>query len=465
MAYVKVLSERLDQYKLVEDSYTGDGGFVNGEYLVRYRREQDIQERYELASYSNYVQPIVNSMVDPVFSKKPQREFSSDIIDVFLKDATNSGIPLQAIIHETVRMGTLMGNHFIIMDNFKDDEIPTTRSEVIKGRWLPYVFTKSVAEVYEYETDIYGNPIYITFRIGYSNEENYDEQKELYRRYTNNEIQYLEGKDGNLNITARVQHKLGVMPVVMFDKKDIAPFPPFYSLATQAKKIFNVQSEINDLERSQNFSILLMPSLNPASEKKQGIVLGSSKALFYNSENKLAPNYISPDSKIMETSLKYLQNITDTLIQSADVLGSTATQRTSKAESGTALSYKFYGKQQALLNSSHKANMLEQEVMKLFFAFVGDTSDYSVLYHSRFNPTDDEIALRLQSIQSVLKLDISDEVRMQLCKDVLNMLASQNGWTDEVLNVMMNSLTPESAKRILEENIPQPNTGFGVEAK
>ena len=437
-------SELRLQYKLVRDSYTGQGGFSTGEYLFGYGREQDLSQRKEMAAYTNYVKPIVDVRVDAVFNENPARVYEdNEIIDAFLKDCDNNGTILEDFIHEATRDTVLLGNSFIIMDNFPANEIPETLQEVIDTRKFPYVYSKSVLDVYEYETDLFGKLQSITFYYGL-----YDGAKEgsevyLYKRFTKKEIEYftIEGsKDGDIIQTISLtSHSLGRVPVAYYNN-DILPFSPYYSMATLARKIYNIDSELTDLERAQMFSILLIPSISPGNEPKDNIVVSTSNALFYDSQSTNKPEYISPDSNIMKVQMENRQSSMDNLLQSADVLGSTAIANSNNSSSGISMQYQFFGKQQGLIMSSNIANSLETQVMELLGLFFGIDYEYYVKYTDNFSPTFTEMQQKISVLQSIADMEISDNVDANINADIVTLVSEFMKWDDDRLRKALESI-------------------------
>jgi hypothetical protein len=328
------------------------------------------------------------------------------------------------------------------MDNFPADEIPPTEMEAVNQRKLPYIYTKELTDVKDYETDIFGALTSITFYYGKTSLHDQEDQVNVFVTYTRDDItKFAEYTDTEGKLTTReidvYRHNLGLVPVAFWNREDITPIPPFLNMAQMARKIYNVESEINQLERTQNFSLLLIPSINAGSEPDSHIIVSTDNALFYDAESGSAPSFISPDSSLMNSALEYHSQCVNTLLQSADVLGSTAVQRGSKAESGNALAFKFFGKQQALKNSARKAEWFERTLVSMFGEFVGIDITYDVVYNDRFTPTYDEVVMRLGSMRDVISMNINDELNKQLFKDTVSLLAIQNNWSDEVLNNMI----------------------------
>lgn len=69
-------------YDLLYDAYTGSGGFLDGSYLFRHKREdvRDFDIRRKQACYSNFTRVIVNSLVNPIFKKTIVRDYDGMIL-------------------------------------------------------------------------------------------------------------------------------------------------------------------------------------------------------------------------------------------------------------------------------------------------------------------------------------------------------------------------------------------------
>ncbi len=455
----EVLDSRINQYILVRDTWTGSGGFADGDYLYTFGRENNPAKRKEMASYSNYLKPIISAQVDPIFTSPPTRVYTPDtLLEAFIKNVDNNGTNLQDLTKKYVTQTTLMSNYFVIMDNFGD--APLSKADAVRSRKFPYVYKKSLCDLKEYETDEFGALTSITFYYGVTHNAELNEQSKVYRTFDDGGVvEYAKDKQRDGSYKERVlavsEYDLGGrLPVVCHNKDEIAPFPSYYSIAKQSQKIYNAESETNDLARSQNFSILLIPSINAGSDQKEAVIVGKDNALFYDSESGKAPSYISPDSAIMESSLSYIANCTTTLIQSADVLGSTAVQRGSKAESGVALSFKFFGKQQALKNSARMAEDFEREVIVLLGLFLGGKEiAFDVVYDDRFTPTYDEVVMRLASLRELLEMNINEDINKQLFKDIVAMVAVQNNWSEDVHKKLSDSIVSGVYEPSVDEGI------------
>lgn len=440
-----------NQYDLVEDSYTGQGGFATGEYLDNFGREYNYEERKSMAYYSNFVKPIVDAKVDPVFAKPAQMEYNNeDIVTAFIEDCDNNGSSLEQVIHKSTTKTVLMGNSFIVMDNFKADEIPETQAEVINERKFPYIYTKEVQDVYEYETDIFGKLRSITFYYGLYEINDSSESIYLYKTFTKDDIVYFTKKQNEdetweIIIIDTITHGNGVVPVVYYNK-DILPFSPYYSMATQARAIYNTASNISDLSRAQAYGLLLIPSMNMGGTPQDNIIISRDNALFYDAGSNNEPSYINADPNILGKQLELMDKQSQTLIQSADVLGTTAIANNS-SQSGIAESYRFFGKQQALQISSTIATYLTEEVIKLFGVFMGIDIEFEVQYTSNFAPTFVDTKMKVELLERISDREISDEATEQVDKAIMQLVGEFMNWDSETINGISDSIT--EVKQIL----------------
>ena len=115
-------NDRIEEYSLLNNAYYGDGGFLNGKYLVQHPREssEKYQQRLALAYYLNYTSPCVNAHVDPIFKRDPQREYSGAITALwedFAKDTDLAGTDLNTLVKRWAVAAKLYGIGYVVCDN------------------------------------------------------------------------------------------------------------------------------------------------------------------------------------------------------------------------------------------------------------------------------------------------------------------------------------------------------------
>ena len=131
----------IHDYNFLNDAYYGRGGFRDGSYLVSHPREaaDKFLKRKELSYYLNYVAPVVNSHVNPVFRKEPEREWSNnELFSAFIKDVDKASTKLSRFMKRAALMAKLQGVAFIVVDN--ESEQPQTLADAHAKRAFPYIY-------------------------------------------------------------------------------------------------------------------------------------------------------------------------------------------------------------------------------------------------------------------------------------------------------------------------------------
>ena len=87
--------KKIDRYTLLHDAYYGVGLFENGEGLRKHPREmeENFADRKALAYYLNYLNGIVNSVVDPIF-----KDDIKDFKNVMKELCEKGGCPIVEMI-------------------------------------------------------------------------------------------------------------------------------------------------------------------------------------------------------------------------------------------------------------------------------------------------------------------------------------------------------------------------------
>jgi hypothetical protein len=132
----------------LDDAYSGQGGFLNGKYLVPHVRESDYNRRRQLAYYRNFLRPIVRAKVDPVFNEPIPRLIDGDKdtehpFNSFIEDSDYNGTTLQSFMIKAALDSVLKGVSFIVMDSPADQ--PQTMKEAEDARAFPYVYSRARA--------------------------------------------------------------------------------------------------------------------------------------------------------------------------------------------------------------------------------------------------------------------------------------------------------------------------------
>lgn len=400
----------------VNDVYKGDVDH----YLVLHDKETNITKRLQISAFNNYIKGIVDSLLNPVFSKNAVRETDGNVMfDAFLLNCDARGNDIQKFCREVVKYTKLDGVTFVVMDNFS--EVPDTIDEAINTRTFPYIYQVNADEVADYSTDDFGNLTSILFES-----ECDDEGTDIYTYIDALSTSKGYMKDGAFYITETIEHNLGFLPVIsLYDSltTEILPCPPFKDICDMNIQIYNQNSELRVLERNSCFSMLTIDC--GGDEHNINLDIGSSSILTYGSRDKTvnAPSWISPDAAVFQTMMNSIKNSVDELFQQASMLGVNIIANDSST-SGDHLQMKYVSTTYAIQQVAALANEFEIMVAELFGLFTNTTIIYRVKYDSSYLPTNMELTSKLITTKELLSMDLSEDfkqkIRSQIESEMLN---------------------------------------------
>lgn len=371
-----------NKYLYMENAYYGNGGFKDGSYLFCYDRESFYEQRKTMSFYRNFVRPIINSTVDPVFAQPINRSSDNKLYNSFMNNI--DGISnIDEFTKDVAIYSRMYGNVFVVMDNFPETEIPLLEQEAIDQRKYPFCYVNKPYQVHDYKKDRLNQLIYITFKNNII-----IDNKKLQEYVTwDRDMCIIEIKDGDKHIsTTSTPHYLGVVPVIQVNsvnKLDVLPTPEFYDIARVNLAVYNKDSEIRDNERSQAFGILYLQgdfSNNMSVGPKNALVLPPSTQ---NTSINITPGYASPDNAILTVLLESNKDLIDTMmrmVESNDIAG------IREASSGIAEAYRFMSKNTQLKKTAMLCKEFENKLMSLFGKYVKNNITGTAEYVMNYTP-------------------------------------------------------------------------------
>lgn len=401
-------------YRLMHDAYYGGGGF-EGAYLLRHPRESD--ENYRLrrraAYYLNYFAPIVNALVDPVFKKKPLRDWSgaaSSVIDEFTEDVDGAGTAINDFMKRAALEAKLYGAVFIVVENFQEADMPGNLGDVLKSRRFPYAYTISPDRVEDYSMDKNGRLLRIRF-TDISGQSSASGEHRRTVSFTENSWRVEEdGKPAGGG-----EHGLGRVPVIFFasqdtDAGDIHPVPELYPQARTAVAIYNHCSWLTEILRNQTFPILTFPST-----QARDLTLGTNNALCFDGDvSKFQPGFIAPPSD----PAQLIQSQIELLIREMYRMASLTFLSDSKEQaSGIARQWEFERTNQRLSEFAARCAKVEKRMVETAALWMHLDLTYTVSYSQDFGITDTETDMK--NAQALMDLGLSPEMKIEAARRVL----------------------------------------------
>jgi len=464
--------EGINIYTFMSDAYYGSGGFRDGRYLVPHTREMFYPDRRSQAYYKNYVAPIVRAMIDPVFNDEIERgayvgetQIDSGLfVNGFIEDCDNAGKTLQEFTREAVALSRLHGVTFIVMDNYRAEEMPEAKGAALDERKFPYVYFRTADQVEKWETDKFGNLLWIIFVADPEEEINpvtkKPEKRERWERWDDMTWQKL-GKNakGELVVLEEYVHGLGVIPVIAVysttkrDPKNILVDPPVYDIAKINHAIFNKDSEVRDQERAQGFSVFYIQADDAGATS-----IGTHNFIQVPIEASITPGYTSPDSSILSGLVDNGEKLREDLFRIAGQNGVVGVQ---DSKSGIAKQWDFLAHEIVLKKTSKIATWTEEQIIALFQAYTGETFEYRVIYPSDFQPQDHIIML--DTIQATIDMGLPPKAHAQLKESAYVAIASALGFEKNDIAEAQEEFEPEREEIIPDTETDEPDTAETTE--
>ena len=416
----------VDNNTLLKDAYEGTGGFQDGSYLAQHKREhtENFNTRKSLCYFLNYLQPIVNSHVNPLFRTPPTRNWAGKTIETadgissttmatavsssasaywesFVNDVDMHGTNLTSFMKKAAQSAKLYGVAYVVIDNVPEQ--PATQAQALEKRAFPYAYIIDKPRITSSKVDRAGRLVSITYSENFNPVVVSSKPGELqYRTWTLQDT-FLSDKDGEELIGAsnKVTHSLGLLPVVPLFARlatpgNVLPESEFLSVARTNLRVFNLCSEIDELLRGQAFSILCYPG------DATSLTLGPNNALgFDGKESRFAPSFIAPAAAPADWLMKLMDKLIQEMYRMAlltHVTGQQTEQRT-----GLSKAWDFESTNQVLADFAANCQLTEFMLARVFQGWTKQDLQYACTYSNDFSVTDtaDELS-QLKSAKEIV---------------------------------------------------------------
>lgn len=404
MAY----ASEVDPLVLLRDAFYGIGGFKSGEYLVQYPRESTdkYSRRKSVSAYVNYVRPIIEGHVKPIFRRGVKREDKSGNAawEAFVADCTMGGMSLTDFMRARALRAKRSGCDLIVVTAPKD--APATEADEVDLR--PYVYGVAANMITDLQRDAAGRIVSVSFREGHVVG---DEVENWKKTLTKDGWELLDAA-GGLQAQMTWDAPRDDAPVVLLTPGDwldeesnesyqsnILPLSEFYSIARCAADLFNMRSESREISRSVTFPMLRYPSID-----LKNLKIGVNNSIGFDPQGKHAPEFIAPPDGPLEQMRREIDGLVREIYRMAVLshqAGSSDATQTVTATSGVAIRLDREDYDTVLAFYAAHLESAENRIRSLF-AWIQDKGeiDASVTYPKDF--TQQDIAAELQPVLDAL---------------------------------------------------------------
>lgn len=414
-------------------------GFENGTYLIPHtsERNEKYTRRKNMAYYVNYVKPVIDAHVNPIFNTEPARQGMSSTFQRFIEDVDGNNTSITRFMKKVAIMAKLHGVQFVVVDMAKiDDDQIVTEADIENNRIYPYLYSVSPAQVNNWATDKFGKLISISYVVNNSIIDEQGNAKDVEETWTWTETTCKKSVDGSEEVFA---NEIGIIPVVPIygvinATDDLIPQSDLYGIARTSLAMFNACSELRELHRNQAFSILTYP-IGDEDDYENGdepIRIGTADLLMYRGSSSVSPEFITPPSDSSDVLMDEIQLMIREIYRQANM--QFATQEQVSNVSGLA---KAYDNQQLYQTISELADGLqraERKIASIFSLYMDEPMDnYSVSYNKEYGVTDTTEVLT--NATTALSMNICSGLNYETKRKVIRamLVGTDSKIIDEVL--------------------------------
>jgi hypothetical protein len=387
------------------DAYSGGGGFLSGEYLVKFPRETDANfaSRKELAVYPNYTRKVVDIYSGFLWQREPSRE-SDDAYARFAANADGGGTALNMLMQTYQRLALLLGTVYLIVDK------PAGQAQTRAEDKAPYLALRLPEELVSHQADADGRFASCVFSEVVNDETRY-------RHFDAQGWKVTEDEEGQ-TIIDQGAYTLGRPPVVRLHSTlplkptDIRARPWAHDLAQLNWDLYNQMSELRWLFRSQVFAMLKLPAKSQEErERLTGMVIGPNNAMSYDPSDGGEPGFMAPPADPVEMYQKDIASTIERIYQMANLEFIGAVNA-----SGVALQFQFMQANRAMGIIAANTEQAEREIAVLVSAWQGSDWKGNIVYPRDFNLAD--LAETLKQAMEAIQLSISPKFDAEVKKRV-----------------------------------------------
>ena len=400
--------------QLLEDAYFGTGGFefslpasgvriIDPEavpaslvfsYLIRHMRETSTKfnARVTLANYLNYMAPVVDSHVQPLFRRDATRTGTSSsqpLWDAFQADADGSGQSLEDVMSEAASPAKRDGIHTLVVT--APPEKPGTVAEAIDKR--PYIYGVHALDIVDLKRDKKRNIVSV------SHLETVEGEKDPVIRTITSTGWAVQRDSGDVIESGAFATPYKTAPVVelspgLMVRGHMLPRSEFVAIARCCHRLFNLCSELDEIIRNQTFSVLTYPA-----KEVDDLTLGTNNVLGYDPEYKMEPAFIAPPDGPAKIVMEQFDRLVREIYRMSLLThqtGSTSKTGTQNLPSGLALKIDRESLDTALSEFATVLEKAETEIANIWAWWTGETITYEVAYPRDFTLQD--MAAELQPL-------------------------------------------------------------------
>ncbi len=439
----------LSRFRFIAQAMRGDGPFrpvvvddvpPAQTALVRYPRESDARfaRRNAVAWFASPLRRAVSRFVGHLSSRSPLRDFPHELFAAIADDADAQGNSLDVFWSDFATEAAARGSMLLLVD--MPAAMPESLAAQVERRVVPYLAAIAPETVTEYQIGDDGRFDFVEFSGVYFPGPESDPIAVVWHY---DRLGWWARETKNDSIVAGGDHPLGECPVLIFTESGAFPsFGRFSPIADVSRRLFNLQSERDEILRSQTFSLLTMQVPEESTDEQKmaaaavvGQTIGTSNLMVHSGST---PAFIAPPDGPAATYTAVIAELRAEIAEiGLDVTGSAS------AESGVALQMRFHELNGALAAFAGRLEDLERRVWEISRRWLGMTSAPRVVWPRDFAIAD--VGKELEILDSMRVGAMPDEIVREQERRVVQVQFS--GVDPDRLDAMVSAIDERAQER------------------
>jgi hypothetical protein len=311
-------------------------------YLDRYPREDDkkFQRRKDVAHYLNYVKPTTNLKVSYLVRKPHVRNNIPPAVQEWIdRSGYDDWFRRRAIA------AAVLGWFPMLVDMPTVDANALSKQQA--GEHDPYAVMQLPCQILDYQLDDRNKLVWAKLAHDYQRRDSWESNAVDVRRYTvwtRTEFSIFEVARDQSTVHETVSeiqkgtHSFGCVPVV-FWRADTSVEDPVKAesinadISLEARRLFNLLSELDEHVRSQVFAVLVLPMIMQSTPQGGKAEIGVENGLQIGPEQKNTPYFLAPPATVASTLENRIASTVVEIYRMARVEYTKATGNNSSAQS------------------------------------------------------------------------------------------------------------------------------------
>ena len=359
------------RYQFIADALHGTGGFRDGGYLVQYPRESvdKFERRKAIAWYHNALRPACQRFAGYLVKRPPQRTLTQPALEALADRCDWQDNSLDVFWSGFMVEAKARGAMLLLVDMPKDGD----------ERSWPVLIALTPERLLRYRLTHQG----ALAEVALSDSLEIDGQiQSVERIYTETDWRVLYGQ----RVLEQGTHNLGACPILAFSESGLFPtFGEFANIADLSMRLYNLRSELDEILRSQTFSLLTYK----VPTEQFPLDLGSvAQTIGTHNLLQTFPNgaeFIAPPEGPARIYLDVIQEVAALIRQTALIVDLPDSRLN---ESGVALQLRFQSLNASLVHFARRMEDLERRMWALVGRWLGIEPDVSVTWGKDFSIAD-----------------------------------------------------------------------------